>query len=142
MQFDKSSLRDFIPDSDKESVSGVWIEYPGGIRIRILRAGGTNEKFKRATSAALKPYRRQIERDMISNEVVTDLARRVYSLHIVVDWQNVRDIDGNAVPCTPSNVYEFFKAVPELFEDIQRAAVNLANFVEDEAEEAGRQLGN
>lgn len=142
MEFDTQNLGSYLTDHEKEAKEGVWKDYQGGIRIRILRAGGTNKKFHRLRNEALRPHQRQFVRGTIDPETVNQILLDVFSRSIVVDWQNVKDIEGNDVSCTPENVRSLFAAVPDLFDDVQEDANRMANFALERAEQAGETLGN
>jgi len=142
MQFSKKGLEAYMTDSELESKDGVWREYGRGIRIRILRAGGSNRKYERVGSAILKPYQRQISRSTMDPELSTALLREIYSKAVVVDWSGVRDLDGNDVPCIPENIEGFFEAVPDLFDEVMADASAMATFAQEQVDAAVGELGN
>ncbi len=140
-QFDTHGLESYIPNRELESVEGVWLRFPGGRAFRCLRAGGSNTKFVRAFQAAIKPYARQIERKTLDPELSDQIMRDVYSRTVVKDWEGIEDADGNDVPYSPETAVEFFKVVPELFNELTDQCANMANFAEAVAEEAKEVLG-
>ncbi len=140
-KFDTRGLASYIPDRELESVEGVWLRFPGGRAFRCLRAGGSNTKFLRAFQTAIKPYQRQIDRKTLDPEVSDQIMRDVYSQTVVKGWEGIKDADGNEVPYSPETAVEFFKAVPELFTELTDQCANMANFAEQEAEEAKEILG-
>lgn len=142
MKFSTTGLESYLSNEDLEARTGVWLQFPGGIRIKVLRAGGSNVKYQRVGSAVLKPYSRQISRGTLDVEVTSGLMRDIYSKAVVVDWEGVKDVEGNDVPCTPENVRDFFEAVPELFDEVVEAATRIATFSQEQSDEAGEELGN
>jgi hypothetical protein len=142
VQFDKTGLENYITDQQVESNTGVWLPpFPGDRSLKILRAGGSNKKFSRAFQQAIKPHRRAMERGTLDSDVSDALMRDVYSKHIVVDWRNINDAEGNPVPCTPENVKAFFTALPEIFTEVVAYASEVATFAEENLEEAKETLG-
>ena len=142
MQFDKTGLENYITDQQVESQTGVWLPpFPGDRQIKILRAGGSNKRFSRAFQQAIKPHRRAMERGTLDSDTSDALMRDVYSKHIVVDWKNINDAEGNPVPCTPENVKAFFVAIPEIFSEVVAYASEIATFAEENLEEAKKTLG-
>jgi hypothetical protein len=142
MEFSKEGLESYVTDSELEATQGVWREYGSGIRIRILRAGGSNKKYERIGSAILKPYQRQISRGTIDSDVTRTLLRELYAKAVVVDWIGVKDIKGNDVPCTSENVEGLFEAVPDLFDEVMTDATTIATFADEEVVSAVEELGN
>jgi hypothetical protein len=142
MQFDKTGLETYITDQEVESKLGVWLPpFPGDRRFKVLRAGGSNKKFARAFQQMLRPYRKQLNKDMLDPDVADRLLREAYAQHIVVDWKNINDADGNPVPCTPDNVLDFFNAFPEIFSEISGYAQEMGTFSAEYLEEAKETLG-
>lgn len=125
--------------TDKEAeVNGVEIDY-GTFSITIARAGGANKKYTRALEAASKPYRRAIQTGTIQTETLNNILREVYAKTVVLSWKNVKDSNGQEVPCTVEGITWLFKELPDLFEDIQAQASNLALFRTQKLDE---ELGN
>lgn len=142
MQFDKSGLESYITDKQIEASIGVWLPpFPGDRRIKVLRAGGSNKRFSRAFQTAIKPHRRAMERGTMDQDVSDAIMRDVYAKHVVVDWKNINDAEGNPAPCTPENVAAFFDAFPEIFSEVIAYAGEMATFSEENLEEAKETLG-
>ena len=57
----------FGSDKDVEQ-KGVLVNY-GDFRLRIARAGGSNQRFRRLLQAKLKPFRHQIDNDTMDEQV-------------------------------------------------------------------------
>lgn len=142
MDFDTSELNSYITNEDLEASIGVWIKFQGGVRLRCLRAGGSNRKYARALQAAIRPHKRQVDRGTLDDEVSNDILRDVYAKHVVKDWEGVKTTDGQEVPYAPSACVEFFRAVPELFNELVTVASEMSTFAEDRVKEAEEALGN
>ena len=141
MQFDTTGLEGYITNEDAESNSGVWVPFPGDREFRVLRAGGSNKWFLRAHQAALKPYKRRLDKGNMDSDVLERIARHVYSRHIVKDWRGIKDSDGAKIPFSPDACEAFFEAFPEVFTDIVMITSDMATFANAEIEEAQEELG-
>lgn len=135
----------FETDSSMEK-SGILINY-GDVRFTIARAGGSNEKFKRLFQQAIKPHRRQLDNETMSEEAMEDLMAEVYAKSVILGWESrenkdspwkpvVKDRAGNEMPFTPENCKKLLLDLRELFRDIQSQAGKAALFrkVEDETD--------
>lgn len=127
----------FKTDKVAEAEQGVVLDY-GDFRIRIARAGGANKKFTRLISTKLKPFRRQMETDTLSEDVATKLMIEAYADGIVLGWVS-KDKDGNFVdgihdsemnikPYSREAVMKIFADLPDLFKDVQAQANQAALF--------------
>jgi hypothetical protein len=139
--FDFSNLEGYATDKDREASEGVWLKFPGERRVRVLRAGGANRKFSRSFSRIVKPYRRQLERGTLEPEKSDELMLEVYLDSVIIDWDGFNDSNGKPIPYTKQVAREFFTVMPEMFNDIQNIATEMATFQEQEAAEAGEDLG-
>lgn len=141
MKFDTNGLEAYMTDRALESEQGVWVKFPGGRAFRILRAGGSNQRFSRALQQAIKPYRRQMDKGTMDNELGDEIMRGLYARHIVKDWRGIKDEDGQAVECTPENIDAFLRAFPEVFNDLMTLASEMATFTAQMMQEAATELG-
>lgn len=128
------------PNMEQE---GVFLDY-GDFRIRIAHAGQGNSKYVKYAERKLKPVRKAMEAGALGNERSMAIMIDIYSKTIVLDWQ-VRDgdnwktgieaRDGSIMPFTEQNVADTFRALPNLFLDVQQQASSIANFRKAELEE-------
>jgi hypothetical protein len=122
---------------------GVFLDY-GDFRIRIAHAGQGNSKYVKYAERKLKPVRKAMEAGALGNERSMAIMIDIYSKTIVLDWQ-IRDgenwktgieaRDGTILPFNEQNVAETFRALPNLFLDVQQQASSIANFRKAELEE-------
>lgn len=76
--------------------------------LRNLRAGAINEK-------------------LIAENREQD--RVLFPKHVIVDWKDMPDGDGNSVPFSPDTCEEFLRALPNwIFDEIRAFAGNNENF--------------
>lgn len=131
----KTLYDQFETNREAETEKGVVLDYGAAGKIRIHRAGGGNQKFKNYTSAKLKPYTRQISAGTMDEEVSRKLTADIYARTVIVGWEGVLDRSGNVLEFNYDNVVKILMDLPDLFEDIQRAAQDAANFRADIQEE-------
>lgn len=125
----KSSLYSrFATDKKVEAESGIVLDYGDAGSIRIHRAGGANQRFKNYTTATLKPYTRQINTGTMDEDTSRKLTAQIYAKTVIVGWEGVCGPDGETLEFTEENVIKVLLDLPELFEDIQRAAQDASLF--------------
>lgn len=61
--------------------------------------------------------------------------QKVFADHLVVDWRGIIDPDGAPVPFSPEACMALFEYASDLFDDLQRFALNRANYRYTEAQE-------
>ena len=130
-----SLFKQFKTDASLET-KGVIIQYGytdqgKPIQIKICRAGGANTAYSRVLEAKVKPYRRQIQNDTMDRDTMIAIMREVFADTVVIGWENVQDDEGNEMLFSRENVIKMFEELPELFEDIQAQASNVAIFREE-----------
>jgi len=126
-----SLYKQFKTDPSVER-DGVILDYGDGVKIRIARAGGVNNKaFLRAIEAFARKHRRQIQLDTLPEDVSRQILREVVATTVVLGWEGVTDEAGNSLPFTKENAIKLFEDLPDLFSDLYAQAQNAALFRED-----------
>lgn len=113
--------------------SGIVLQYGKTedgrpINIRIARAGGSNTRFTKLVEQKTKPYRRQIQNDLMDPKVGDELMMEVFAEVVVLGWENVEEEDGTPIPFNRENCISVFKRLPDLFKDVQEQATKSALF--------------
>lgn len=140
IRFDSTGLESYLSDEELE-MTGVWLKFPGGRKICVRRAGGSNAKYSRMLQQAIKPYKRQMDRGTMDREVSDRIMRDVYCKTVVIDWEGIKDSEGVNVPFNYNNGVAYFEQFPELFNDVIAYAGELSSFQDNEVEEAKEVLG-
>lgn len=131
----------FKTDTNLEQ-NGIWLEYADNskgapIRIRIARAGGSNQRYNSTLNAKGKAYKQQIKHEVLSPEVSLRLVRETYAETVVLNWENVEFPvlkDGEptgefeAAEFSVANVIRLFTDLPDLFLDVKEQAENMSLF--------------
>lgn len=117
---------------------GIYLQYgflhddpDKPIRIKIARAGGSNQKFNSRLEAKVKPHRRSIQSDTLDNKVAEKLMMEVFVDTVILGWENVTDTEGNVLPFNRVNALKIFTDLPDLFDDIRVQAGKAALFLQD-----------
>jgi len=130
-----ASLYDkFDTDKKAEADVGIVLDYGEAGKIRIHRAGGANQRFKNYTTATLKPFTRQINTGTMDEETSRKLTAQIYAKTIIIGWEGVVGRDGEPLEFNEENVAKLLLDLPELFDDIQRAAQDASLFRSTETE--------
>lgn len=58
----------------------------------------------------------------------TAAVQAVFARHLVAGWSGIRDADGNDIPFTVDNCLALFAFAPDVWEQLQRFAMNRANY--------------
>lgn len=129
----------FGTDKDLES-NGVVLDF-GVVKVKVRRAGGSNRAFVSALSAKMRPHRRSLENNTMSEELALSLQLDVYFDTVVVGWEGVTDRGGNPLPYTRENFKAVMADLPDFWAAVRNEADNMRNFQREQAAEDGKQLG-
>lgn len=135
----------FQTDRSKES-EGIVLNYSDAFWIKITRAGGSNEHYKRILAEKLKPFRRAIQTDTIDEAASARLLREAVAEGLIMDWGTgiypngpgfiPNRSGGDPIAFNVPNAVQLFTDLPDLFNDIyeQASKVSLFRVTEVEAD--------
>lgn len=126
----------FSSNADKEA-AGIWKQI-GATSYLIARAGGNNEKFLKVVKDKFLPFQSAINSDTLPKAVAKQLAVEAFVGTILLDWKNFVDRDGTELPFTKENALRVLTDLPELFTTLSKEAQSLANFQDQQLEEAAK----
>lgn len=110
--------------------TGIWLNY-GDFKIKIARAGGSNKRFENSCKNRLKGYERALQIGALSNDKANELMQEIYAESVILDWEGVKDEDGNTLEYNKENVLKVLKDLPELFKDLEDNSKKIALFRQD-----------
>lgn len=131
----------FKTNADLEK-TGISLDL-GYVRIKLARAGGSNQRYNAAMEKVSKQHQRAIQNGLMENSRAMEILREVYAECVVLDWEtNVaeagdepefkRGIEspdgGELLPFNKENVIATLKALPDLFVELQTTATNIQFF--------------
>lgn len=134
----------FKTDPELET-KGVKLDY-GDFWIQVARAGGANDAYARELEKRLRPHRRAIQTETLSNELAQRLLVEAFSASVVLGWGSAKHGEGR-IPARDGSPLDFsfdaavtlFTDLPELFADVRDQSSKLALF---RAEEQQADAGN
>lgn len=123
-----SLFNQFETDPNLEK-NGIRLEYVGSDDANekpavfiVARAGGSNVAYDNMMDQRLKPLRRRLQADNVSNKELEKITREVVCATVVKGWENVKDKNGNPIEFSVNAAIELFTALPDLYEDIRQQA--------------------
>ncbi|QZA70458.1 tail assembly chaperone [Erwinia phage AH03] len=134
-----SLYKNFGTNAELES-KGIELEYGlnddgSVIKFTIARSAKSNKKYQKAMETTFKPYRRQMQLNTMPEETASRLMLEVFVTTILKGWENVQDEAGNDLAFNKDNAMKLLTDLPELFDDLQEKAGNVANFRDETLEE-------
>lgn len=118
-----STYSKFATDVDLEK-NGITLDLGSAGKFVIARAGGSNERFKRAIQRASRPFRRAIANETMEEKQADEIAAKAFAQTVVLDWSGVTGPDGKPLPFSVENAVKLFTDLPDLFAEIRRAAAD------------------
>ena len=100
-----AKLGEIKTDMDKAQ-QGVWQPYI--LDIELLIASINNPKYKQERSRLIKPHQRRIRSGEMSAEKVLEILKPAVAKHLLLDWKNIEDDNGQPIPYSPEKVLELF----------------------------------
>ena len=136
----------FETDKSREA-DGIVLNYSDVFWIKVARAGGSNDHYKRILTEKLKPFRRAIQTDTIDEAASSRIMREAAAEGLVLGWGTGIYPDGNGsipgrggepIAFTTENVVRLFEELPDLFTDVYEQASKAASFRAMELETDGK----
>jgi hypothetical protein len=124
--------------SSKLEQEGIWLDY-GDFRIKITRAGATNKRFKKLMEDRMKPHRRAMANDTMSNDLAERITRDVWAECIVLGWDsalgsNVMPYKGAPFQFSVDACKTLFIDLPDLYIDVRDQSMKLGLFLDGDEE--------
>lgn len=119
---------------DSEKIAkGVPVLYPanddGTIPvIYVTRMDETNREYAKALKNAMKPYQREIELKILSDEKDNEIFLDVFCGVVVRGWENVQTDEGNFISFSKEAAIKLFSDYPDALKPARDAAQNEALF--------------
>ena len=123
----------FATNPDKEK-DGIWVNYDDA-RFLIARAGGANTRFQVTLSSKIRPYKKQIASQTLSDEESAKIMVEVFVEGVLRGWENVEDENDNPLEFTRENAIKLLSDIPELLEFLREEAFLIGNFKDSLTEE-------
>lgn len=119
---------------------GIWLNFgpvdendpsKGQIRIRVARAGGSNERYHIMRAKLLEPFAMSLKvGQQLSEDDSKSVMTTLYARTIITEWENVSDREGNPLEFNEFNVKTLLNDLPELYAEIYRFVNNEKHYLE------------
>lgn len=120
--------------NEQREQEGVWEDAGGGLRLKVARLGNLRyEEYLRQTG---KPYARQMRHGTVDNKVLEDLIRQAMARHVLLDWENLDDEQGNPIPYSHEKALELLTKYRDFHQMVLEIAQDARLFKEQDLEEA------
>lgn len=102
-----SMFKQFRTDASLER-DGIDLDY-GDFKVRIARAGGSNQRFARLFEQKMKPVRRAVQTETLENNRAEALLYEVYAEGIVLEWAVLVVADDKRKPVEPVQLASVYR---------------------------------
>lgn len=116
-----STYKQFKTDSGLEQ-DGVEFSFGDAGVFLLARAGSGNKRYVTALERVFRKYRRQLQLDVLPNEVQERALQEVYADTVVRGWEDVTGEDELPLPFTRANCLKLFRDLPDLWRGIRDGA--------------------
>lgn len=116
----------FGTDQDLEK-KGIWVVF-GDFKFKCARAGGSNARYAALMAERARPFRAQINAELLQNKQAQDILVGVYADAVILDWEGVTDENEQPLAFTRDNVVKVLNDLPDLFQHLQRECDRISNF--------------
>ena len=106
-----------------EEFLGVVVQYPGGMFLRVARAGGYNHRFEPALVEAMQPYELAMLADKLTDDSASFIKATAYGEAVVLNWWG--DVPA---PHSPEAVRDWLMGDDDAFLDVIAIAEDPSNF--------------
>jgi len=122
----------FGTDPEKE-VNGVWQNLGEEVRVLVARLG--NKKYNDYVAKLMKPYRRQMRRGTLKDEIVESSINKALSKYILLGWEGLEQ-HGTPLAYSSEEALRVLEEFPEFREQVMEMANELESFQAEEDEES------
>ncbi len=95
-------------------------------------------KFVQRLQHLTKPYNRQIQMGTFAEEQGRELAAQAFAETVVLDWDGVKNREGEVMNFSVAACKQFLIDLPEIFVDIREFASSYVNFQKEARVEEGK----
>lgn len=129
-----TTLHDQYDTDERLETDGVWNQMGKELRIKIARA--RNPEYVKMFNRRARPHQHAMRNNTLSEDVAEQLMLDVEARTILVDWDGLKDADGNAVPYSPEMARDLLHAMPEFRRHVLELAEEIGNYQRKADEEA------
>jgi len=133
-----SIYEQFETDTTSET-EGIVLDYGDAGWIKCARAGGANKRYQKALEKFGRRYRRQLELNILPEEVATKNLIGIYADTIILEGEVIgKDKKKVILKGNRKAVVDLFTDLPELFRDVRDQTSGAEQFKSSEREEEAK----
>lgn len=132
---ERKSIYDLFSCDTEMEKKGIWQDFGIYGKFLIARSGGANARYVTMLSKAMEPYQRQLQKDMMDNDVAESILRKIFAKTVVLDWSGVIGRDGKEIKYSYDNCIKLLTDLPEFFQDMREESARIQNFRKSDLEE-------
>lgn len=91
----------------------------------IARMGGANVEFDKSIDTQTRSLRRALANDTVSGAKLKHITMTAFVETCLKSWGNIVDREGNTLQLSPKVAVEYFKSLPDLYQDLVNQSNNL-----------------
>lgn len=127
----KTNLDKFFKTDKELEANGIWFDLvPEKVGFLLRPFKASNPRVKAAIASHYKPYARQVEMGTLDQEKHIEIQVKLFIDVCLVDWRGI-EVDGKPMAYSAKDAFDFFKALPDLFDTLWKHANDFNNYRED-----------
>lgn len=140
------SLTKNFKTNQKKEIEGVAIPMPANDdgtvpTFTVARSGSSNTRYTKALERVMRPHQAAQRTKTLGEEMARSLLRQAFVEGCLLNWQNVllSDVSGDVeavgfAPFNIDNANTLFAKLPDLYDQLQLMAADVALYREGETE--------
>lgn len=133
-----SLFKQFKTDHEKE-IQGIEITFEKNAdgstpTFIVSRMSRSNKEYAKVLEQMSRPYRRQIDMKLFTNQQSDDLMKEVFIKSVLKGWKHIFNEDGTPLVYNHENARTLFMLLPDLYDELLRQAQEMGNFRDEEKE--------
>lgn len=125
------SIYDKLQTSADLEKKGVEFEpFPGEGVFILARAGGSNDRWKKALEKKTRPLRGR-QGAKLDDDQMRAITLEIFIETVLLGWSEVKDRDEKELKYTKNNAKVLFEDLPELFEILMESANNSSFYLRE-----------
>lgn len=128
------NVADLQTDQDME-LQGVALDLGEGRQIFVRRAGGANKRYGMRLSAAMKPYKFQIDQGTVSDDISKQVLYGVAAETLVCGWKGFTNPSNEEIPFSIEACVDLFYALPDIYGYVMQTATTASLYRKEQLKE-------
>ncbi len=118
-------------ETTKSEIEGMWVPFRDA---KLLICSATKPAYRRALQARMKPFQRQLRRELMPQEELDKITVECFAEHVLIGWSGFTE-KGAELPYSKAKAVELLTKYPKLYDAAAGYASDAAAFEEQVLEE-------